>query len=84
MIESLAEDGAAPARVLELSSYCAIVACVAAGTGVALVPAEVLNHVVLSSAVERHPVPAHLRVNRTCLVWLGEASPALQALAALV
>ena len=84
VIEWLAEDGAASARVLELNSYYAIVACVAAGTGAALVPAEVLDHVVLSSAVERHPVPTRLRVNRTCLVWPGETSAALQALAALL
>src|SRR6218665_747462 len=47
LVEWLAEDGASPARMLELGSYHAIVACVAAGTGVAIVPAEVLDHAVL-------------------------------------
>jgi len=57
---------------------------VAAGTGMAIVPAEVLDHAVMSTAVERHPLPAHLRRNRTRLVWSGEASAALRALMALL
>ena len=67
-----------------MSSYHAIVACVAAGTGMAIVPAEVLDHAVMSTAVERHPLPPHLRRNRTRLVWSGDASPALRALMALL
>lgn len=84
LIEWLTEEGASPERVLELSSYHAIVACVAAGTGAAIVPAEVLDHAVLSTAVERHPLPARLRVNRTHLVWSGEASTSLQAFMGLL
>ena len=80
LIEWLAEGGASPGRILELGSYHAIVACVAAGTGVAIVPAEVLDQAVLGTAVERHPLPARLRGNRTHLVWSGEASAALRAL----
>ena len=74
----------APARILEMSSYHAIVACVAAGTGVAIIPTEVLDQAVVGHAVERHPLPAHLRLNRTHLVWSGEASAPLQALMALL
>ncbi|MBV8626923.1 MAG: LysR family transcriptional regulator [Paraburkholderia sp.] len=37
------EQGIRPARVLELGSYHAIVACVAAGAGVAVAPRSVLN-----------------------------------------
>ena len=84
LVEWLAEAGAAPGRILELGSYHAIVACVAAGTGVAIVPAEVLDQAVLGSAVQRHPLPARLRVNRTHLVWTGEASASLQALMELM
>lgn len=69
-----------PGRTLELGSYHAIVACVAGGAGVAIVPAEVLDQAVLGTEVQRHPLPARLRVNHTHLVWAGEASPALQAL----
>jgi len=84
LVEWLAESGASPERVLELGSYHAIVACVAAGTGAAIVPAEVLNQALLSSAVERHRLPPRLRVNRTHLVWSGEASAPLQALMGLL
>jgi hypothetical protein len=66
--------------MLDLGSYHAIVACVAGGTGVAIVPAEVLDHAVLGTAVQRHPLPARVRVNHTHLVWSGGASPALLAL----
>lgn len=84
LVEWLAEGGASPGRMLDLGSYHAIVACVAAGTGVALVPAEVLDQAVLGSAVQRHPLPAPLRVNRTHLVWSGRASAPLRALMALL
>ena len=80
LVEWLAEGGASPGRILDLGSYHAIVACVAAGTGVAIVPVEVLDQAVLGTSVQRHPLPARLRVNRTHLVWSGEASAALRAL----
>jgi DNA-binding transcriptional LysR family regulator len=84
LVEWLAEGGVSPGRILELGSYHAIVACVAAGAGAAIVPAEVLDQAVLGTAVERHPLPARLRVNRTHLVWSGEASAALRALIGLL
>lgn len=80
LVEWLAEAGASPSRLLDLGSYHAIVACVAAGTGVAIVPAEVLDQATLGTTVDRHPLPARLRVNRTHLVWSGEASAPLRAL----
>lgn len=84
LVEWLAESRASPARLLELGSYHAIVACVAAGTGVAIVPSEVLDQAVLGTAVDRHPLPARQRVNRTHLVWSGEASAPLQELMRLL
>jgi DNA-binding transcriptional LysR family regulator len=80
LLEWLSEAGASPARLLDLSSYHAIVACVAAGTGVGIVPSEVLDHTVRAGEVQRHRLPARLRANRTHLVWMGEASPPLQSL----
>jgi DNA-binding transcriptional LysR family regulator len=77
LIEWLAESGASPRRLLEFSSYHAIVACVAAGSGVAIVPADVLKYAALGAEVQRHPLSKRLRINRTHLVWPGEASPAL-------
>lgn len=80
LLEWLAEGGTSPGRVLELGSYHAIVACVAAGMGAAIVPAEVLDLALLGASVDRHPLPARLRRNRTHLVWSGDASAPLRAL----
>ena len=69
-----------PQRVLEFASYQAIIACVAAGTGCAIVPASVLQALRTGSDVRQHVLPDRVRINRTHLVWHGEASPALQRL----
>lgn len=76
-----AEHGIRPARVLELGSYHAIVACVAAGAGVAVAPRSVLD--VLARGL--HNVAIHPLVEfeaiETLLVWRrGQASAALAAL----
>jgi DNA-binding transcriptional LysR family regulator len=70
----------ASVRVLELSSYHAIVACVASGTGVAIVPESVLE-TVQSNRVARHEIPKVLGRVVTPLVWRkGESTPAVAAL----
>jgi len=84
LVEWLAEAGVFPQRFLDLASYHAIVACVAAGSGVAIVPADVLEHAVVATEVQRHPLPARFRVNRTFLAWPGEASAPLRAFIELV
>ena len=84
LVEWLAEGQTPAGRLMDLGSYHAIVACVAAGIGVAIVPAEMLDQAVLSAEVVRHRLPARLRVNRTHLVWSGEASAPLQALMELL
>jgi DNA-binding transcriptional LysR family regulator len=84
LMEWLAEENASPERILDLGSYHAVVACVAAGTGVAIVPVEVLDQAVLSTSVDRHRLPARLRKNRTHLVWPGEATVPLRALVDLL
>jgi DNA-binding transcriptional LysR family regulator len=80
LTEWLASEAVSPGKILDLGSYHAIVACVAAGTGVGIIPAELLDQAVLGTDVQRHALPARLRVNRTRLVWLGEPSAPLQAL----
>jgi hypothetical protein len=50
----------AAARILELASYHAIVACVASGTGVALVPRSVLHTLECSRSVRVHRLPGAL------------------------
>jgi DNA-binding transcriptional LysR family regulator len=67
-------------RVLEMSSYHAIVACVAAGAGIALLPESVLE-IVDDRHVARHPLPRLHALLMTPLVWrTHEASRALVAL----
>ncbi|MDO5288832.1 MAG: LysR substrate-binding domain-containing protein [Pseudomonadota bacterium] len=83
-LQWLSSEGAAPARMLELASYHAIVACVAAGTGVAVVPAQVLAHATWGSSVRRHRLPPRMRVSLTHLAWHGQPGTALQALMAML
>jgi DNA-binding transcriptional LysR family regulator len=80
----LGRKSLAAVRVLELNSYHAIVACVASGTGVALLPESVLE-VVRTEEVALHPLPAVLANIVTPLIWrTGEASPCLVALQDIV
>jgi DNA-binding transcriptional LysR family regulator len=71
-------------RVLELGSYHAIVACVASGTGVAIVPQSVLA-TVQSSRVAIYPLPKVLSDVVTPLIWrFGENVPPVNALRELI
>jgi DNA-binding transcriptional LysR family regulator len=80
----LGADSLATFRVLELSSYHAIVACVTAGTGIALMPESVIEtmpHVKL----RRHPIPKAQSLITTPLVWRrGEISASVLALRTLL
>jgi DNA-binding transcriptional LysR family regulator len=79
------EQGIGVAGVLEFASYPAIVACVAAGTGVAIVPHSVLAGLRAAKSVQAHKLPAHLAHNRTHLIWHeGQESLALQSLRKLL
>jgi len=70
-----------PVRVLELASYHAISACVAAGTGIAIMPRSVLKAVNADALVRVLALPAKMSVTRTHLVWReGAPSEALSAL----
>jgi DNA-binding transcriptional LysR family regulator len=80
----LGSDRVASVRVLELSSYHAIVACVASGTGIALVPESVLD-TVQHAAVERHALPKVHADVITPLIWrAADQSAALLALRKVV
>jgi DNA-binding transcriptional LysR family regulator len=80
----LGHDVFSTKRMLELGSYHAIIACVASGTGVALVPESVLD-TTPQTPVRRHPLPKTLADMRTPLVWRdGEVSPPVLALRTLV
>lgn len=75
-----AAHGMKPARVLELGSYHAIVACVAAGAGIAVAPRSVLNLQPETDHITAHAIPEFEGID-TLLAWRqGYASAALAAL----
>jgi DNA-binding transcriptional LysR family regulator len=55
-------------RVMEYASYHAMVACAAAGGGVAVVPRSVLRASGMESQLAVHPLPAKIANARTMLV----------------
>src|SRR5206468_1851627 len=69
-----------PARTLEFASYQAMIACVAAGTGFALVPRALLATLRAAREVQIHALPQRVRRNHTHLVWHGTPSTSLQRL----
>jgi DNA-binding transcriptional LysR family regulator len=72
-----------PERVMEFGSYHAIVACVAAGAGIAIVPRSVIRISLAASGVATYPLPPAVSKARTFLVWRhGHRSMALDTLRA--
>jgi DNA-binding transcriptional LysR family regulator len=79
--EWLARADVVPDRVMEFGSYHAIVACVAAGAGIAIVPRSVIGAIAVKEEVAAYPLPASVSRARTLLVWhQGHRSTALEAL----
>ena len=77
----LAGAGVVPEQVMEFSSYHAIVACVASGAGIAMVPRSVLHAVTLGNEVSANRLPAKIAAAQTVLTWRkGHQSIALHAL----
>ncbi|GAA0785092.1 LysR family transcriptional regulator [Marinobacterium sediminicola] len=80
LLEWLGAAGVSPKRIMDLGSYHAIVASVAAGAAFGILPISVLNNAVQGSNVQQHTLPQALSVNVTHLVWQGPSSLALQGL----
>lgn len=77
----LARYNVCPERVMEYGSYHAIVACAAAGSGIAVVPRSVLRTVGAEAQVAVHALPASVASAKTLLVWRkGHQASALDAL----
>jgi DNA-binding transcriptional LysR family regulator len=77
----LAAGNVVPEKVLELSSYHAMVACVASGTGIALVPRSVLETVHVRDSIAVYALPEEYGRLQTYLAWRqGEVSLSLRAL----
>jgi DNA-binding transcriptional LysR family regulator len=64
-----AEGGVSPARIAEFGTFEAIVGCVAAGMGVAMMPKEVLKQRELAKSVRVHALPDDVARVQTMLVW---------------
>jgi DNA-binding transcriptional LysR family regulator len=76
-----ANHGEMPARIIELSSYHAMLGCVAAGMGVALLPKSVLTTFPESKRLRIDALPQGERRVETVLIWRkGANSPNIQAL----
>ena len=70
-----------PDRVIEFQSYHAIIACVAAGSGIAVVPRAVLELTRAGPALTMTALPANIARTRTQLVWRRDHhSVALEAM----
>jgi DNA-binding transcriptional LysR family regulator len=77
----LVSAGCVPAHAVEFASYHAIVATVAAGTGIAVIPRSVIQVLSVESQVALHLLPRHVADAKTQLVWCrGHQSLALAAL----
>ena len=77
----LNQEGVTPGNVMEFASYHAIVACVAAGSGVAIVPRSVLEALGTAHSVRIGALPGSHGQALTQLVWrAADDTPALQAL----
>jgi DNA-binding transcriptional LysR family regulator len=74
-----------PDRVIEFQSYHAIIACVAAGSGIAVAPRAVVDLARCSRNLTVTALPAHVAKTRTQLVWRPEhRSVTLEALKGLL
>jgi DNA-binding transcriptional LysR family regulator len=82
--EWLGSDNVMPERALEFGSYQGMIACVAAGTGFAIVPRTVLAGLQATEQVNQHTLPKRFSTNRTHLVWRGPPSLALEGLIKLL
>jgi DNA-binding transcriptional LysR family regulator len=79
--EWLAADGVVPSQVMEFGSYHAIIACVCAGAGIAVVPRSVLRLAGAERQVNVGTLPSRTARARTMLAWRrGHRSIALEAL----
>jgi DNA-binding transcriptional LysR family regulator len=76
-----AERGEMPERTVELASYHAMLGCVAAGMGIALLPKSVLSTFPESKRLTVHRLPSGENRAETVLIWRkGASSPNIRAL----
>lgn len=64
-----AENGVLPERIVEMTSFHALLGCAVAGMGVALMPKSVLDTYTERSRLSIHPMTGAYRSTRTVLTW---------------
>jgi DNA-binding transcriptional LysR family regulator len=80
-----AKRGEIPVRTIELSSYHAMLGCVSAGMGVALLPKSVLSTFPERRQLSVHALPSGENRAATVLIWRkGASSPKLETLKQLL
>jgi DNA-binding transcriptional LysR family regulator len=77
--------GDLPERMIEITSYHAMLGCVVVGMGISLVPRMVLDTLPERDKLRVHPLPPDLRHAQTYVIWRkGARSPKLDALVEIV
>lgn len=80
-----ARHGEMPVRVIEMSSYHAMLGCVVAGMGISLLPRSVLSTFPESKRLRVHTMPPGHDKAETVLIWRkGAGSPKITALEAIL
>ncbi|MBF6637292.1 LysR family transcriptional regulator [Rouxiella silvae] len=80
-----AQDDAAPGKIYEMESYHGIVACVTAGSGLALIPASMLEAMPGKSGVKAYPLSRQAGKIKIWLMWRrGMAAANLKAMVTLL
>jgi DNA-binding transcriptional LysR family regulator len=78
-------EGVQPGTFMEIQSYHAMLACVASGAGLALLPASVLDQMPAKDRIQRHSLPEEVREASTWLLWRRDAfTPNVEALKQLI
>ncbi|XLZ71092.1 LysR substrate-binding domain-containing protein [Massilia sp. SR12] len=79
-----ADAGITPTRIAEFGTFEAIIGCVAAGMGVAMMPREVLKQRNLGRTVQCHELPPEVAEVETMMIWRRDIPqhPARDAFAA--
>jgi DNA-binding transcriptional LysR family regulator len=80
-----ASSKALPERIIEMSSYHAMLGCIVAGMGISLLPRSVLATFPARERLRAHRLPRGRDVAQTVLFWRkGASSPKIDALADIV
>ena len=81
----LLEAGIVPGKLMAVSSYLAILACVSAGAGYAVVPQSVLDTVATQAQFRTYALPESVSRVKTLIAWRSDyASAKLDALKELL